>query len=569
MLKASLGRRRARHARRSRREEQLDRRGRPRRSARRRPPSARTRSISKSWSSAPATSRCRSSATRTATSCTCSSATARSSAATRRSSSARRRPISTDERSAGAVRGGAQDRPRHRLCRRRHRRVPDGCRHRQVLLHRGQSAHPGRAHGDRGGDRHRHRQGADPHRRGRRASARRRDRRAGAGGDPAQRPRAAVPHHDRGSREQLHPGLRPHHRLSRRHRLRHPRSTAAPPIPARSSRRYYDPLLEKVTAWAPTPEEAIARMDRALREFRIRGVATNLAFLEAIITHPDFRGRRLHDPLHRHDAGAVPARSSASDRATKLLTYIADVTVNGHPETRGRARPPQPMRARPSRRRFTGRAGRIAAPSSCSTSSARRPSRDWMREQKRVLVTDTTMRDAPPVAARHAHAHLRHRRASPAPMRAACRSCFSLECWGGATFDVAMRFLTEDPWERLALLRERVPNILLQMLLRGANGVGYTNYPDNVVRYFVAPGGRGRHGPLPRLRLPELGREHARRDGRGARGRQALRGGDLLHRRHPRSRRGQVRPEILCRPGQGAGGGGLPHPGASRTWPGC
>jgi pyruvate carboxylase len=107
----------------------------------------------------------------------------------------------------------------------------------------------------------------------------------------------------------------------------------------------------------------------------------------------------------------------------------------------------------------------------------------------------------------------------------------SLECWGGATFDVAMRFLTEDPWERLAKIREGAPNILTQMLLRGSNGVGYTNYPDNVVRQFVA-GSPRRDGPVPRVRLPQLGGEHARLDGRGARGRQAVRRRDVLHRRH-------------------------------------
>ena len=125
---------------------------------------------------------------------------------------------------------------------------------------------------------------------------------------------------------------------------------------------------------------------------------------------------------------------------------------------------------------------------------------------------------------------------------------FSLECWGGATFDVAMRFLTEDPWERLALIRERVPNILTQMLLRGANGVGYTNYPDNVVRHFVRQAARRRHRSVPHLRLPQLGREHARRDRRGAaRTGKLAEGaicytGDLLD-----PARAEIRPRLLCR----------------------
>ena len=200
------------------------------------------------------------------------------------------------------------------------------------------------------------------------------------------------------------------------------------------------------------------------------------------------------------------------DRATKLLNYIADVTVNGHPETRGRPKP-DPHAPRPVAPVFEGRP---------ADGTKQRLDRDgpedfarWMRDESRVLVTDTTMRDA--------HQSLlatrmrTHDIVAVAPAYAAALpELLSLECWGGATFDVAMRFLTEDPWERLATIRERVPNILLQMLLRGANGVGYTNYPDNVVRFFVARGGGGRHRPLPRLRLPELGREHARRDGRGA-----------------------------------------------------
>ena len=245
--------------------------------------------------------------------------------------------------------------------------------------------------------------------------------------------------------------------------------------------RYYDPMLEKVTAWAPTPEEAIARMVRALREYRIRGVATNLFFLEAVLSHPKFRGSdyttRFIDETP--ELFTAPKRR---DRATKLLTYIADVTVNGHPEVKGRARPPAdarppqaPVFPPPSGVEGTRRVLARLGPKGFA---------EWMRAQRRVLVTDTTMRDA--------HQSLLATRMRTFDIVGAAEAyanglpgLFSLECWGGATFDVAMRFLTEDPWERLALLREKVPDILLQMLLRGANGVGYTNYPDNVVRHFV------------------------------------------------------------------------------------
>lgn len=250
--------------------------------------------------------------------------------------------------------------------------------------------------------------------------------------------------------------------------------------------RYYDPLLEKVTAWAPTPQEAIARMIRALREFRIRGVATNLTFLEAIVSHPAFASND-YTTRFIDSTPELFAQVKRQDRATKLLNYLADVTVNGHPETRGRQRP-NPAAAAPVIPWFTG----PIPDGTRQKLDALGPEKfaRWMRDQKRVLITDTTMRDG-------------HQSLLATRMRTfdiariagtyarALPELFSLECWGGATFDVAMRFLTEDPWERLALIREKAPNILLQMLLRGANGVGYTNYPDNVVQHFVRQAAAG------------------------------------------------------------------------------
>ncbi|WP_454816150.1 pyruvate carboxylase [Labrys neptuniae] len=244
--------------------------------------------------------------------------------------------------------------------------------------------------------------------------------------------------------------------------------------------RWYDPLLEKVTAWASTPQEAIARMTRALREYRIRGVATNLPFLEAVLAHEKFRSNQ-YTTRFIDETPELFQFAKRRDRATKLLTYIADVTVNGHPEARGRARPPAEART-PHAPEFKVR----PASGTKQLLDTLGPEKfaSWMKEEKRVLVTDTTMRDA--------HQSLlatRMRTYDIAGVASAYAAglpqLLSLECWGGATFDVAMRFLTEDPWERLALIRERAPNILTQMLLRGANGVGYTNYPDNVVRLFV------------------------------------------------------------------------------------
>ncbi|CDX46783.1 Pyruvate carboxylase [Mesorhizobium plurifarium] len=250
--------------------------------------------------------------------------------------------------------------------------------------------------------------------------------------------------------------------------------------------RFYDPLLEKVTAWAPTPAEAISRMNRALREFRIRGVATNLTFLEAIINHPRFADNS-YTTKFIDTTPELFEQVKRQDRATKLLTYLADVSVNGHPETRGRPMP-KANAAPPVVPYLNGH----IPDGSKQRLDALGPEKfaSWMREQRQVLVTDTTMRDG-------------HQSLLATRMRTydivgiagtyarALPQLLSLECWGGATFDVAMRFLTEDPWERLSKVREAAPNLLLQMLLRGANGVGYTNYPDNVVQHFVRQAASG------------------------------------------------------------------------------
>ncbi len=250
--------------------------------------------------------------------------------------------------------------------------------------------------------------------------------------------------------------------------------------------RYYDPLLVKVTAWAPNPQEAIARMDRALREFRIRGVATNLTFLEAIITHPKFRDNS-YTTRFIDSTPELFQQVKRQDRATKLLTYLADVTVNGHPETRGRPAP-SPKVAEPVLPYIDSNVP--DGTKQLLDKLGPQKFAEWMRREKRILMTDTTMRDG--------HQSLLATRmrtydiASIAGTYArALPQLLSLECWGGATFDVSMRFLTEDPWERLSLIREAAPNLLLQMLLRGANGVGYTNYPDNVVKYFVRQAAKG------------------------------------------------------------------------------
>ena len=243
---------------------------------------------------------------------------------------------------------------------------------------------------------------------------------------------------------------------------------------------FYDSLLEKVTAWAPTPDEAARRMDRALREFRIRGVKTNLAFLEALIAHPrfvpgDYTTRFIDETP---DLLKLTRRR---DRATRLLTFLGEVIVNGNSEVAGRPSPgPQPPPPVP--RGFADR----AAPGTRQRLDELGPEgfARWMLAQERLLITDTTFRDAhQSLLATRLRSHDMYRIA-PFYTRA-MPELFSVECWGGATFDVALRFLKEDPWARLAHLRETMPNVLLQMLLRAANAVGYANYPDNVVEYFV------------------------------------------------------------------------------------
>ncbi|RJG04270.1 pyruvate carboxylase [Noviherbaspirillum sedimenti] len=250
---------------------------------------------------------------------------------------------------------------------------------------------------------------------------------------------------------------------------------------------YYDSLLVKVIAWAPTAGEAAARMDRALREFRIRGVSSNLPFLENVINHPLF----LSGECTTRFIDATPELTrfeKRRDRATRLLRFIGEVTVNGNPEMQGR----QPIAAGllpPQLPVATQQAIATGTRDKLRELGAEKFAQ-WMKEEKRVLLTDTTMRDA--------HQSLFATRMRTADMTAIAPyyagmlpNLFSLECWGGATFDVAMRFLKEDPWERLARLREQVPNILFQMLLRASNAVGYTNYPDNVVKHFVEQAAKG------------------------------------------------------------------------------
>jgi pyruvate carboxylase len=243
---------------------------------------------------------------------------------------------------------------------------------------------------------------------------------------------------------------------------------------------YYDSLLVKVTGWGRDFRGACQRMDRALREFRIRGIKTNIPFLENVVNHPKFQHGEVTTSWLAESPGLfrfIPRR----DRATKLLTYLGEVIVNGNPEVAAKRRPdridPAPVPPHIAGAPPAGTRQLLAqlGPEKFAA---------WTRAQKRLLFTDTTFRDA--------HQSLLATRVRTHDMLAIANfvahrlsALYSLEMWGGATFDAAMRFLMEDPWMRLRALRDAVPNVCFQMLLRASNAVGYTAYPDNAVREFV------------------------------------------------------------------------------------
>ncbi|PXW28749.1 UNVERIFIED_CONTAM: pyruvate carboxylase [Williamsia faeni] len=242
---------------------------------------------------------------------------------------------------------------------------------------------------------------------------------------------------------------------------------------------HFDSMLVKLTCRGRDFETAVTRARRAVAEFRIRGVATNIPFLQAVLDDADFIAGRVTTSFIEERPALLTARTSG-DRGTKILSYLADVTVNKpHGE---RPSPVYPQDKLPpldvSEPVADGSRQRLLALGPVGFAQA-------LRAQKALAVTDTTFRDA------HQSLLATRVRTSGLVMVAphvarTTPQLLSIECWGGATYDVALRFLHEDPWERLALLREAVPNIALQMLLRGRNTVGYTPYPDTVTRAFVA-----------------------------------------------------------------------------------
>ncbi|MDY4105908.1 MAG: pyruvate carboxylase [Oscillospiraceae bacterium] len=241
---------------------------------------------------------------------------------------------------------------------------------------------------------------------------------------------------------------------------------------------YYDSLLVKITAWDNTFEGVCRKAVRAINEVRVRGVKTNIAFITNILKDPTFLAGKCHTK-YIDETPSLFQLDESQDRATKMLKYIGNIVVKetGEHKFYDTPRFPPVTGNRPDGlKQMLDREG----PEAVSK---------WVLNQKKLLITDTTCRDA--------HQSLLATRVRTRDIVKGMEGtseiladAFSLECWGGATFDVAYRFLHEDPWERLDLIREKAPNLLLQMLLRGANAVGYTNYPDNVIREFVKEAAR-------------------------------------------------------------------------------
>ncbi|SDY46576.1 pyruvate carboxylase [Modestobacter sp. DSM 44400] len=246
---------------------------------------------------------------------------------------------------------------------------------------------------------------------------------------------------------------------------------------------HFDSLLVKLTCRGRTFDIAVARARRAVAEFRIRGVSTNIPFLQAVLDDPDFAAGRVTTSFIEERPELLTARSSA-DRGTRLLTYLADVTVN-HPHGE------RPHLVDPADKLPAVDLRQPPPPGSRDRLRHLGPERFAadLRAQAALAVTDTTFRDA--------HQSLLATRVRSKDLLAVAghvaRSTpqlLSIEAWGGATYDVALRFLAEDPWDRLAALREQIPNVCLQMLLRGRNTVGYTPYPEQVTTTFVAEAAR-------------------------------------------------------------------------------
>lgn len=244
---------------------------------------------------------------------------------------------------------------------------------------------------------------------------------------------------------------------------------------------FFDSMLVKVTANSRTLDGACRKVRRALAEFRIRGVKTNMPFLDNILKHETFRRGDVTVNFIKQNPDLFVFKAPRN-RATKLVTYLGDVIVNGNPDVK--KTDPTKTFVKPVVPKFNPNGSYPEGTKDLLTNLGPDKFAQWLKAEKKIHFTDTTMRDA--------HQSLLATRMRTYDMLKVAEGyaknnpdIFSMEVWGGATFDVCFRFLQENPWERLQLLRKAMPNILLQMLIRGSNGVGYTAYPDNLIEKFV------------------------------------------------------------------------------------
>ncbi len=244
---------------------------------------------------------------------------------------------------------------------------------------------------------------------------------------------------------------------------------------------FFDSMLVKVSALSRTLDGSCRKMRRALAEFRIRGVKTNMAFLDNILSHPTFREGKVTVNFIKNEP-ALFKFTEPRNRANKLVDYLGEVIVNGNPDVK--RKDPHHVFVKPVVPTFPKVKEFPRGTKDMLTELGPERFAAWLKKEKKIHYTDTTMRDA--------HQSLLATRMRTMDMLRVAEGyarnhpgIFSMEVWGGATFDVCLRFLQENPWERLALLRKAMPNILLQMLIRGSNGVGYTAYPDNLIEKFV------------------------------------------------------------------------------------
>ncbi|WP_289041021.1 pyruvate carboxylase [uncultured Zobellia sp.] len=244
---------------------------------------------------------------------------------------------------------------------------------------------------------------------------------------------------------------------------------------------FFDSMLVKVSARSRTLDGCCRKMRRALAEFRIRGVNTNMAFLDNILKHDTFREGKVTVNFIKNEPKLFEF-VEPRNRANKLITFLGETIVNGNPDVKNYD--PNRKFTKPKVPSFSKADTYPKGTKDLLTEMGPEKFAQWLKAEKKVHFTDTTMRDA--------HQSLLATRMRTVDMMKVAEGyaknhpeIFSMEVWGGATFDVCLRFLHENPWERLALLRKAMPNVLLQMLIRGSNGVGYTAYPDNLIEKFV------------------------------------------------------------------------------------